>query len=139
MTIVNPFAPLTERRVFDRKKMAFLLQELIVGAGARCSQEYGYLGNNKRIDLRVEAARGLQVTVTLNGNSVQPDTYVLSWHMAADSDAKLNEAFFGGNVNPHHKRKATYIASGFDDLKAKLQRGLTLAANGNAFLQDIPA
>ncbi|KWU26352.1 hypothetical protein AS149_25520 [Burkholderia cenocepacia] len=63
---------------------------------------------------------------------------MLSWNIHYESNARLNDATFGGNVNPHHKQKATYVAYGFDELCECLRRGLMLAASGEAFLPTTP-
>jgi hypothetical protein len=130
--------PLSESRAADRQKMAAALEQLVAECGASYQRSAGgtYPGP-KAIKLAIEGAEGLAVTVTLDGASCQPNVYVLSWHMALGAVRKLNEATFGGSVNPHHKQKATYVAYGFDELLRQLQRGLMLAKDGSAFLPEL--
>ncbi|MBC8740467.1 hypothetical protein F6X40_27915 [Paraburkholderia sp. UCT31] len=125
---------LSERSAADRKQMAKRLEQLIVECGATFTREEGgdYPGP-RAIHLRVAAARGLQITVELDGGSVQPDVHVMPWHMHYESEAKLDGKTFG-EVNPYHHRKATHVAYGFEGLCENLKRGLQLAASGEAFL-----
>jgi hypothetical protein len=121
---------LSERRAADRAEMARLTQTLITDLGATFERT----SESRAISLYVRAARGLCVRVKFDGDSSQPDTHVLSWHMDVDSTSELSNATFGGNVNPHHRQKATYIAQGFDELCKRLTSGLELAKSGAAFL-----
>lgn len=122
---------LSERRKADREEMAKGVEALLDELGIEHEREE--MGP-REIYIRITAPRGLCLTVDFDGDSWQPDVHVLSWHMDMDSDAQLSDARFGGNVNPHHKHKATYIAAGYDDLLVKLRRGLELAISGEAFL-----
>jgi hypothetical protein len=127
--------PLSETRAPDRQKMALSLEQLVAECGATYQRSEGgsYPGPNA-IKLAIEGAGGLQLSVTFDGKSCQPNIYVMSWHMASGSDLKLNDATFGGNVNPHHKQKATYVARGFEDLCHQLRCGLLMAKDGSAYL-----
>lgn len=128
---------LSERRSADRKKMAAAVAALVIECGATADQEEnGSYPGPQAIQLRVKAAQGLQVTVEFDGKSCQPNVYVLSWHMGYKATARLNNSTFGGNVNPYHKQKATYVAHGFKDLCGQLKDGLLMAADGTAFLTD---
>jgi len=127
---------LSERRAADRKKMAALLEQVITECGATFERrEGGQFPGPRNIRLEVSAAQGLQVAVNLNGDSRRPGTYLLSWNMEIGATAELNDATFGGSVNPHHRHKASYVAHGFDDLCVQLKRGLDLAASGEAFIK----
>lgn len=126
----------SERRAADRKKMAARLEQLITECGATFERrEGGEFPGPRAIYLDVTAAQGLQVTVELDGDSCQPDVHVLSWNMKIGATAELNDATFGGSVNPYHRHKATYVGHGFEDLCVQLKRGLNLAASGEAFLK----
>jgi hypothetical protein len=126
---------LTERRAADRTEMANGIAALVTECGATYDRlEGGAYPGPRAIQLYVQAARGLRVRVEFDGDSAQPDTHVLSWHMAVDADGELNDATFGGDVNRFHRQKATYIAFGFEELCNRLRFGLELAASGKAFL-----
>lgn len=126
---------LSERRAGDRKKMALALQELITRCGATFVRDEGTdTVGAQAIRLRVTAPGGLLLRVDLDGKSIQPDIHVLSWHMAFESINRLNDATFGGNVNPYHQLKATYVAYGFEDLCKQLEFGLLHARDGTAYL-----
>lgn len=125
---------LSERRAADRRKMAEAVSALALQYDCKVERtEGGTYPGPRCIKLGIEAPGGLCVTVELDGNSVQPDVHVLSWHMALGVDARLEPQVFGGNVNPHHFRKATYVAEGFRDLMFKLESGLALCQDGSAY------
>lgn len=123
----------TEKRKADREFMLAAVITMAERLGV-AHEEREPLGTE--ISTLLCAPGGLSVRVDFDGNSCQPDVHVLSWHMDWKSEKRLNNGTFGGNVNPHHKQKATYIASGFEDLMAKLERGLTMAIDGSAYLPD---
>lgn len=130
---------LSERRAADRQEMAKLVEAVITECGATfVRKEGGTYPGPRAIYLEVRAARGLSVLVDFDGDSIQLDEHVLSWHFAhdADKEARLNAATFGGNVNPHHQRKATYAAYGIDELCMMLRRGLRMAQTGEAFVRE---
>ncbi|KWT98133.1 MULTISPECIES: hypothetical protein [unclassified Variovorax] len=125
---------LTVLRKGDRELMAKGVEKLVRDCGATSTRrEGGEYPGPRGIHVEIDTPRGLQVTVYFNGYSSQPDVYVLSWHMDLESDDTLSPAIFGGNVNPHHFRKATYVAHGYDDLCEKLRKGLDMAISGVAF------
>lgn len=127
--------PLSETRKADRKVMADAIESML----KRLQCEYTRLEpadiypGKHCIMLKIEESE-LRVTVDFDGDSVQPNVYVLSWHMSYESRKQLNDATFGGSVNPYHKAKAIYVARGFDDLCYQLERGLKMAIDGTAFL-----
>lgn len=122
----------TERKAADRKFMADAVVELANRLGLHYVREE--FTENREIYIRLRAPSGLCVYVSLEGRSVQPDIHVLSWNMHYESKLKLNDATFGGNVNPHHKQKATYIAYGFEQLMIQLEKGFKMANDGSAYL-----
>jgi hypothetical protein len=122
---------LSVTRQADRLAMASRLEQLLTRCGAGFERHAGgvYPGP-KCIRFSIEAARGLCVGVSFDGDSWQPNTYVLSWHMKLGSTDELNEVTFGGSVNSFHRQKATYVAHGFADLCQQLEQGLSLATEG---------
>jgi hypothetical protein len=129
---------LSEKRAADRKTMADAVAELVTACGATYKREDH--PDRREVWLDITAPGGLELTVDFDGNSIQPDIHVLSWHMSHESPNRLNNATFGGNVNPHHKCKATYIAEGFEDLCRQLTSGLLMAKDGTAYLPlPVPA
>jgi hypothetical protein len=129
---------LSNRRLADRIKMAKILEELIVRCGATSTRE-DFEGAVKPhpIWLKVEAPGGLIVTVELDGTMPEPDMHLLAWNIAYGSKAKLNNSTFGGDVNPCHFQKATYIAYGFEELCEQLEKGLLMAKDGSAYLPEV--
>lgn len=126
--------PLTEKRAADRKCMADTLQKLVLSLG----------GNVERTQitprcemLDITGAQGLSAYIDFDGDSSQPDVHVIGWCVRHPSDAKLAPSF--GDVNPHHHRKATHVAYGFEALRQEIERGLTAAKDGSAFQKPAEA
>ena len=131
---------LSETRKADRVTMLVLVAQLLQEFPAvewEWEQGGAYPGP-RCIQCNLVAPQGLAVTIEFDGDSCQPDVYVLSWHMQTSATAELNDATFGGSVNRCHRRKATDVAYGFADLCNQLKRGLRLACDGSAFLQAMP-
>jgi hypothetical protein len=129
----------SERRADDRIKMADAIEQLVVECGATFTRAQGdaYPGPHE-VKIYITAPGGLQLLVEFRRKSPQPDVYVLCWHMGFKSTKRLNNATFGGNVNPHHFCKATYVARGFVDLCTQLRAGLLMCKDGTAYLPDAP-
>lgn len=125
---------LTERRAADRAEMSEKIRALAIecGAEAETVDRPHWDMSPREIVVRIKAARGLCLNVDFDGDSPQPDTHVLSWHMATGSTAKLYPHAFQ-SVNSVHFHKATDIAEGFDQLVSVLRRRLTAAAKGSLF------
>ena len=126
---------LSETRKADRIVMAQSIETLLKRLNVkyeRLEPSEGFPGP-RCIMLRVNA-NDLCVTVDFDGDSSQPDVYVLSWHIDHHSDKQLNDATFGGSVNKFHKHKATYITHTFEGLCYSLEQGLKKAIDGSAFL-----
>lgn len=125
---------LSARRAKDRE----LIAQHIVALAGECGAEVVERDETSReIMLLVRGGGGLQVRVSLDGTDRNPDFHLLSWNIHYGSKAQLNDATFGGNVNPYHKQKATYLAEGTHELDAQLRRGFMLAASGDAFLAGV--
>lgn len=127
---------LSERRKADRAKMAEGLVALAreVGARAEIIEMTPTL-----VWVAIQAAHGLELTVEFDGQSVQPDVHVLSWHMASNVDTRFADAFTRAGrltLNTVHFSKATDIAHGYADLCETLRASLELAASGRAFDEE---
>lgn len=124
---------LSERRKADREKMAKGLVAVATAAGANAEIEEMGPGE---LWVQIRAPRGLGLTITLDGQSPQPDVHVLSWFMASNVDTRFSDAFTRGgrvSLNTVHFSKATDIAHGYEDLCLSLRDGLELACSGMAF------
>lgn len=120
----------------QRAALATQIEAVARACGAeprRIGEAETYPGK-RRVIVDIVAARGLRLTVELNGDSAQPGVFVLSWHVASGHETKLTEAFAPGNVNPFHRQKAATICEGADALLLHLARQLRMAADGTAFL-----
>lgn len=128
---------LTERRKADREKMAAEVSALAISLGAKVEISNPAPLSPRGIWVEIEAPGGLSVTVDFDGQSCQPDVHVISWHMRpARNKARLAPCFPGGDVNPFHRQKATYIARGFDELCAHLREVLAMARDGSIYMPD---
>lgn len=129
---------LTEKMQQDRDEMARRICEMAACHGATVHiRRGGEYPGPRAVSLDITAAHGLQVCVTFDGAKRNPDEHLLAWNMAVGAKATLNPATFEGQVNTSHFCKATSFAKGFDDLCAKLKKGLALAASGKAFREQL--
>lgn len=127
---------LSERYKADRVKMTEELKAIVQANKATVTEE---LHTSDGVLMRVTGTGGLSTFVELEQrNPCGADHYMLSWFMDHTSDNRLTDDF-PGEVNKHHRRKATTLVVGFDGLKAKLAEGLRKAANGTAFLNPVAA
>lgn len=123
---------LTEKRKANREAMAAEIAKLWTGDGFTCEWSLGGSYDKRRLTLHLTGPRGIGLYLSFDGGSRQPGVYVLSWHMATDSTAKLTGIF--DSVNQYHRQKATDTAHGFDDLKEVLARRIGQLQDGSAFL-----
>lgn len=122
---------LSERRAGDRATMAQALVALAARLELSCERTDH---QDQRVTMvRLESKSGLSVMIDLDGKSQTPDSFLLSWVQSSRTPLQLNDCTFGGNVNPFHRQKATYLAAGFDELLQLLERGFTMANNGSAY------
>jgi hypothetical protein len=137
-TVTQTYAEtLSARRAKDREVMAQYLLVLARKAGAVAKRRDANPCRPHAEVLDIEAARGLRVSVALDGDRKagnSADVYVLSWHFAPGRRAeRLNPATLLCGVNPYHFGKATDVAYGFEDLCRKLVYTLQRAKDGTAF------
>jgi hypothetical protein len=136
-TLSQDANPLSARRAKDREVMAERLLALVKQAGATASRRTFNPCRERAIVLDIEAARGLRVSVALDGDrksGCDPDVHLLSWHFATGQRAaRLNPATLACSVHPHHFGKATDVARGFEELCRKLECTLRRAQDGTAF------
>ncbi len=126
---------LSERRKADRERMAADVAALARELGARVEISNPAPLSPRGIWVEIEAPGGLSVTVDFDGQSCQPDVHVVSWHMRpVRNKARLASCFPGGDVNPFHRQKASYIARGFDELAAHLREVLSMALAGTIYM-----
>lgn len=127
--------PLNVSRRQDRLVMAGDIRAIVKAPWTIEDEE---LEGTRELWVKLKGPRGLQITIDLDGDSKQQreGVFVLAWHIAADSDARLNPSMMVG-CNPYHFRKLTEVAYSFEALLRRLQVVMTLAANGSAFQSDI--
>ena len=126
---------LTETRARDREKMAAILAEAMVAAGAKAvAAPCDYAP--RRIDVRIEAPGGAHIRVDFDGGSCQPNVHVATWNVPAGlrGDARV---FFNpqiGDVNDYHYGKAMRVCRGFADLVRQLVADVGDFADGSGYL-----
>lgn len=127
---------LREKKSADRKAMAQAVLALAEQHGVAARVEYEQ-PTCIALDLRLPG--GLCLHLDFDGRSCQPDVYVLSWHMRYDTDTGLfvSPAFWPSHNSVHYK-KATVVAYGFEDLMASLTRAFQGAADGSAYVREMP-
>lgn len=124
-------------RAIDRNAMATRLEHIVRQHRATVERD-PVMTREREIWLRIEAQRGLAVTIDLDGDSKQQraGVFVLAWHIGTRHNTRLAAAFgraAGGAVNPFHRSKCTGIAMGFEELCTQLDECLALADDGRAF------
>lgn len=126
---------LTERRKADRIKMANLLKEAVEQHGATCKIEDWAVKFNtpsRRIMCHVVAPGGAEISVSFDGDTSQPDTFVATWNTRGK--LWINPAM--GPVNPHHFSKLNRVAMGFDHLLMVLTCDIDDFADGKGYLTE---
>ena len=124
---------LTERRKADRETMMAGVEALL----QRLKVPYRHDELNlsiicpRRVSIELMFPRGLRLTVNFNGDSPQPDVFVLSWHVSTKSRACLSDIF--DSINNYHFQKATDIATGYERLLWKLESRILAVQDGSAF------
>ena len=116
---------LTESRKADRATMSAEIERIAVEHGA----SFERIETGREIMIDICGARGLCLSMDLDGDSRQPDTHVLAWYVR--NDERLSDRL--GPVNPYHRRKATVVAYGWDALRSAIVTGLSMATDGSAF------
>lgn len=82
----------------------------------------------------------LGVFVEFDGDSRQPNVFVLPWHltMSSPTGVYLAPRVFDFQVNEYHGAKATLVREGFVALCDHLDAVLAAATNGSAYTTERP-
>lgn len=126
-----PGGELSETRAADRAEMASQVLQLCRKYSVRAKLEENFLGNKHAVAVRIEDRSGLAATVDFDKTSIQPNVFVVSWHFEKHNKYEILKSFCGDR-NEFHKRKATDVARGFDNLLVILDDRLRKIANGKA-------
>lgn len=122
---------LTERRLSDRKTMAKLVCDLAKEFLFESEIEEPY--SPRELNVLIKTKHGLRLVVDFDGNSKQPDVFVLSWFIRNDPNTKLSSNF-APLVNTVHYRKATDVTYGFKSLLETLRFRFESISNETAFI-----
>ena len=122
---------LTERKKADRANMIRQVASLAIeyGAKSEVEMEPTFLGKRASI-VRIFAAQGVELSIDFDGESSQPNTFVLSWVIRGDSKFSRN---FAPSANTTYFHKSTDVCEGFDCLLSILAVRLTAVRDGWAF------
>lgn len=126
----------SETRANDRRGMAHLVSALCKEFDIDHEVDMHY--DKRATAVQIKAPKGLQLTCDFDGDSPQPNVFVLSWYVHWEHrDTKLNPAAFGhDSVNPYHFRKATDVAYGFDELRQILRARFAAIKDGSIYQKD---
>lgn len=126
----------SETRANDRIAMAAKVAALCAEFGIDHEVDMHY--DKRATAVQVKAPKGLQLTCDFDGDSLQPNVFVLGWYVHWEHrDTKLNPAAFGhDSVNPFHFRKATDVAYGFFDLQSTLRARFAAIKDGSIYQKD---
>ena len=133
---------LTERRKADRDEMAKRIQALAASYGIPTTRDPDpYPLGERETWVFIKPENGPHLTLDFDGDSWQPDVFVLSWHMDL-GDPRIIAPGFTRSINEHHRRKATDVCEGFTALEATLTARFDCIARGAALVdppEDGPA
>lgn len=133
-------ARLSERKKADRARMATMLAEIVTNAGGNATIEEQPYGDMcpRMIMVRIAAPGGARVNVDFDGESCQPDVFLLSWHIDTNSDDRFNPAYWR-SINEIHHSKATVIANGFSRLCQFIAQDVAACVDGRAYSEELKA
>lgn len=136
-----PYSNVKETRKEDREIMLRAMQRLCEKFGVPYEIDRAFLGSARAVAIGIRGPTGLALTVDFDGNSCQPDVFVLSWHMMTDSrfDNTIIRSDFAQSHNEYHKRKATDVFRGFESLIRVMSIRLQRIADGTATEEGEPA
>lgn len=123
---------LSEKRKADRAKMADMVVDLVREFGFGFDRCEGEASRREEL-VRVIAADDIHVSVDFDGESRQPDVYVLNWWITPGA-IRLFDDSFADSVNGYHRHKATDVAYGFDHLMSTLRARFSAISTGKAFV-----
>ena len=133
---IPDYQNLTEKKKTDRKIMADALVRLCNHYEISCAVHENFLGNSRAIAVQIHGPRGLEATIDFDGDSIQPDTFVVSWHMAfgrSPNNHVISRKFCPEEqINRSHRRKATDVCQGFECLLDTLDLRLRCMARMEA-------
>ena len=121
---------LTETRKADRAKMAQILSNAVLEAGALSADIKPASYDPAITVVRIEAPGGAHIVVDFDGRSPQPNVHVATWN--TPDTVFLAPAF--GDVNPYHYGKASRVGHGLDRLIDLLEADLDDFVSGDAYL-----
>ena len=126
-----------ETRKADRAWVIAALTAMCDAYGIDHGTELHFLGNSRAIAITITGPRWLEVTIDLDGDSPQPDVYVLSWHISFDAPPEERKGQiiakgFAQDRNEYHRRKATDICHGARELLVTMEKRLIDMKSGKA-------
>lgn len=129
MSAPSSYLELSEKRAKDRDHMAALLTGALSRDGVSIERNPDV--GPREIELIISVDGGARVRVDFDGESVQPDVFVLGWHIDHKSDATFAPCM--GDVNPFHHSKVTKVAYGFPALLDLLVADVSKLVSGEGY------
>ena len=124
------------RSITTRPNRAALAREIATlaesyGISASVNHEPTFAGDRVTL-VDISHSGGARLTVRVDGASRQPTVFLLSWHMASESDATY-AAKFCAAINQFHRRKATDVCGSVSDLLGVLAVRFSMLEDGSAY------
>ncbi len=121
---------LTEKRAADRKAMAQAVIECATANGCAAAIDPLWSRHSPRaIMVRIEAPGGAHVSIEFDGETTQPDVHVWTWN----SDRRFGAGWGHDAVNPFHRRKASRVSDGLEQLLATLAADCAGLVSGDRY------
>ena len=134
---------LRETKKQDREVMLSAMVRLCERFGINHAVDRCFLGRKRAMAIGIRSPDGLRVTIDFDGESCQPDVFVVSWNMmpATSEPNTVIADDFAQSINQYHFKKATDVCLGFNQLIAVMSERLQRIAAGTATrkLEKIPA
>jgi hypothetical protein len=132
------YTHLSETRKGDRKKMAQIVVDLCKKYELEHSVEDPWNEQPLCIHVNFHSRNGLALHMEFEGDSCQPNVFVLSWHMefSAHDNGLIISPEFCYDRNTCHFRKATDICYGMDHLVHVLNKRMAMMQAGTDMIPD---
>lgn len=130
---------LTVKRKHNRRIMADTIEQLakLYGMEVERQEEGADKFRSRLIALKISSGHGLNCSVYLDGDTQNPECFVVPWYsVGRGHHYRLTDAFgraAGGSVNQYHRRKCTAVLYGYDTLLECLGRAFECIQSGEAF------
>jgi len=119
----------------DREQMVVLINKIAMKHSCNIEANHSYL-SNRCIDIDISHPSGLGVHFSLDGETSNPDSFLLPFCIRKSGDKCLSGAFgnaMSAELNRAHRKKCMRLYYGFDAALLALDRAFSMAADGTAY------